>query len=803
MTQTLRDVVFALRTMAGRPGFTALIVLTLALGIGATTAMFGTVNAALISSLPYEEPSRLVMGRATFSGNVNPWVSGYDYFDYRDRNESLESLGAFLPGGRVTIQGGEAPERASAAFATWDLFTTLGVKPTAGRLFTEDEGVEGGPPVVLISYGYWQRRFGGEASAVSSTLLVNGSPFTVVGVLPPGFRFMQEADVWRLTYRDGPGADARRWHNLLLVGRLKPGVTLDEAQAEIDVISKNLQEQYPDTNENKALLLTPLHDALVENARTSLILLMAAVSVVLLLACGNVAGLLLARGQSRLGEIAIRSAMGASRRRLVLQLLTESLVVALFAGVLGVALAVATQGLLLKLLPLGALGITRPSLDASMLLFAVSLSFLTGLLFGTVPALQGTRLNLSEQLKSGARGGTAPGQGFLRSALVVVQVAASVVLLIGAGLLLRSLSRQTSVPLGFEPSNVLTAGVTLPRNAYPSPEQRTAFFDSLVEEVRGLPGVLSVGAINRLPIVHRGGNIYLHRTDQPQASSQSDMSRSADYRYVLPGYLETIGIPLLSGRDIATTDVRSTPRVMLISESLAELFFPGESPLGQHLTVDMGEPVLHEIVGVVGNARLSDPREPPFHAMYMSYYQVTGDTMRLTVKTAGAPARLTEPLRELLRQKDRNIALAEPMTMSDILDDAVAEHRVIASSLSLFSAVALLLAMVGLYGALAYYVSQKRREIGLRMALGATPANVARSVLSRGLGLVFVGVAIGVAASIWATRLLQQFLFGVAPNDGATFLAAISLLSLVAVAACLWPAWRATRVDPVATLQSP
>ena len=804
LRDALGDAAHALRTMASRPGLTAVVVLTLAVGIGATTAIFGTVQAALWSRLPFDEPDRLVMGRATFDGDVNPWVSGYDYYDYRDRSESLESLAAFFFGGRSNVSGGPEPERVETGFATWDLFQTLRVKPASGRLFAEEEAAPGAANVVLISYGYWQHRFAGASDAVGSALDLNGSPYTVVGVLPAGFHFVEKADIWRLTYRDGPGAEARRWHNLLLVGRMRPGVTLEKAQSEIDVISRNLEAQYPDTNEGKALLLTPLHDALVENVRTSLLLLMAAVSLVLLLACGNVAGLLLARGQARLTEIAIRSALGASRRRLIQQLLTESTMMALMGGLLGLGLALAFQTLLLRLLPMGQLGITHLDLDMSSLLFALGVSLATGILFGVAPALQGTLVTPSRELGSGTRATSTRGGALLRSGLVVAQVAISVALLIGAGLMVRSLSRQMNVDLGFDPKNLLTAGVRLPDHDYAEPAKRNAFFESLVEEVKALPGVTGVGLVNRLPILDRSGNIYLYRADRPpEERGKADMRRSADFRYVLPGYLETMGIPLLAGRDIARSDGAGSPRVMLVSRSLAELFFPGESPLGKRLVVDMGEMVEHEVVGVVGDARLSRLTSEPFHAMYMSYEQVAGNTMRIAIKTENDPASLLSPFREALRAKDPNIPLDEPETMESILDDAVADYRVFTSALGLFSSVALLLAMVGLYAVLAYAVSQRYHEIGVRVALGARPRQIASLVLTRGMGLVAAGLALGLAGAYGASRLLEKLLFGVAPTDPATFLTVALLCGLVALAACWLPARRATRVDPIATLRSP
>jgi putative ABC transport system permease protein len=764
--------------------------------------MFGTINAALLSRLPFDEPDRLVMGRATFDGNINPTASGYDYYDYRDQTQSFESLSAFMYPSKVTVLGGPDPERIASCYATWDLFRTLRVRPAAGRTFTAEEGVDNGPSVVMISYAYWQRRFGGSPDAVDGALIIDGSPYTVVGILPAGFHFMFDVDIWRPTYRGGPGATARRFHQLLLLGRLEQGITPEQAQAEVDTISRQLEQQYPETNEGKALLVTPLHDAMVENVRTSLVLLMAAVSLVLLLACSNVAGLLMARGQSRLTEIAIRSAMGASRPRLVRQLLTESLLMALIAGLAGVALAFAFQGLLTRFLPMGQLGITRVTIDTTVLLFALGVSIATGLIFGVVPALQSTLVDLAQQLKAGTRATWARGSSLLRSGLVIFQVATSVMLLIGAGLLIRSLSLQMNVELGFNPTSVLTAGLRLPRNDYPSPEKRITFYRSLVDEVEALPGVISASIINQLPILHPTGNVYVYPIDQPPQKGESQTRGWADLRIVLPGYLKTMGFQLLAGRDITETDTEDSPRVMIISESMAEEFFPGQNPLGQQLLVDLGEIVVHEVVGVVADARLNGLMFESRNAMYMSYDQVPRRTMQIVARTEVDPAALTGPVREILRAKDPNLPLSEPATMSSIIHDSLSDFRIITSALGLFSFLALFLALVGLYGVLAYYVSQRYHEIGVRMALGAGARQVARLVLSRGMGLVAIGLVVGLAGSLGATKLIQQLLFGVEPTDPATFIVAASGFGLIGLMACLVPAWRATRVDPALTLQA-
>jgi putative ABC transport system permease protein len=796
------DVKFAVRMMRMRPGFSAAVIVTLAIGIGATTAMFGTIHAALLSSLPFDEPDRLVMGRATFGGQTNPWVSGYDYYDYRDQSESFESLAAFMYGPRLPILAGAEPLLAASAFCTWDLFHVLRVRPAAGRLFVASEGVEDGPVVVMVSHAFWQTALGGASDAVGSPITVNGVPATVVGVLPAGFHFLTDADVWLLTYRNGPGAEARRWHNLLLVGRLAPGVSVRQAQAEVDTISANLQRLYPDTNEGKALAVTGLHSALVENARPGLLMLMGAVSLVLLLACSNVAGLLLARGQGRLTEIAVRSAMGASRRRLVRQLLTESTLMALVAGTAGVVLAIVFQGVLLRLLPLGQLGITSPAVNAPVLLFALLVSAGSGILFGLVPALQGSVVEPSQQLKTGTRASWARRGSVLRNTFVVAQVAISIILLVVAGLLIRSLTTQMRIDLGFDPENVLTAGIWLPQNDFPNPEERISFYELLVEEIRALPGVESVGLVSRLPVINPGGNIYLYTEDQLPEERQASFARSADFRVASPGYLETIGIPILAGRDIAATDDADSVRVMVVSQSLAELFFPGQNPLGKKLLVDMDELVEHEIVGLVGNARIRRITSDPFHAMYMSYAQNAPARMNLMVRSFNDPAALIAPIREVVRSSGTSTPLADPRTMESIIDETLSDFRVITSSLGLLSSIAVLLALVGLYGVLAYFVSQRHHEIGVRMTLGASARQVAKLVLTRGMALVAIGIAVGLVASYWTTNLIQRMLFGIEPTDPLTFLATATGFAFVATIACLVPALRATRVNPVIILKA-
>ncbi len=796
------DIQVGLRNLVRRPGFTAIVILTLAIGIGATTAMFSTVDAALLSKLRFEDSDRLVMGRATFDGAVNPSVSGYDYYDYKEQSQSFQSLAALTSSTfRVTILGGGDPDRVEGTLVTWDLFHTLGVTPATGRLFIAEEAAEGNDAVLLISHAYWQSRFGGSPDAIGSALNMDGAPYTVVGVMPAGFHFWRESDIWRLTYRDGPAATARRFHNFVLVGRLNPGVTLQQAQSEVDAISKRLETQFPDSNEGKALLVTGLHDTLVENVRRSLLLLMGAAVLVLLLACGNASSLLLARGQGRISEIAVRSAMGASRWRLVRLLLTESMLMAIVAGVLGQGLAHLFQGLLTRLLPMGQLGIGRPPIDASVLLFTLGLSIVTGIIFGSIPALRSSSVELSQQLSAGGQRTTSDRKTTrLRDAIVILQVAASVVLLIGAGLLMRSLVNQTKVDLGFEPANLLTAELSLPKDSYPEAAQRIAFFMSVVEEVEALPGVVGVGLVNRLPIRNPGGDTYLHPVGEPPESRTDTLS--ADFRPALPGYLQTLGIPLLAGRDIATTDGPDSERVMILSESLVKELFPDEDPIGQEVVVDVRQPITHRVIGIAGNVKTDSVRSDTRHAMYMSYPQFPMERMRLAVRTAGPPNELIPPIREILRRKDPNIPLAEPASMQSIIDDAIADSRIVTLALGVFSFIALLLALVGLYGVLSYYVSERHHEIGVRMALGANARQVVRFVLSRAMIMVVIGLLLGLVGSFWASRAVQRLLFQVESADPATLIAVCLSFAMVTLVTCALPAWRAARVDPASALQA-
>ncbi len=801
MTATLlQDIRYALRNVTKSPGFSALIVLTLAVGIGANVAMFSTMNQALVRPLPYAEPDQLVLGRATFNENLNPLASAYDYYDYRERNSVFESLAAILFSTiDMTVTGGDEPERVAGTFASWDLFRTLGVDPAQGRHFSAEEGEPGGPSVVMISNGYWQRRYGSSPAAIGRAITVNGTSQTIVGVMPPNFHFMHRADLWLPMRKDGPMANARRWHNWLLVGRLKPNIRLDRAQAEMDVISAQLASEYPETNRDKALLLTGLHETLVEEYKTSLFLLMAAVGLVLLIACGNVAGLLLARGSNRRSEMSIRAALGASTARLMRQLLTESFVTAAAAGVLGIALALGFQRLVLQFLPMDLPGMDRLGVSGSMLSFAVLLSTVTGLVFGILPAVRAARPNVVEDIKSGARATDSAGSRF-RSALVVTQVAISVILLVGSGLLIRSFASLRGVHPGFETSNLLTAEIRLTQAEYAESEDRINFYLRLAADVAAIPGVTDVALINQLPIRDPGNNIYVFAADNPPADpNDRDV---AFQRVIFPGYFQAMGIPLLRGRGIERSDTEESPPVLVINETMARTLFPDQDPLGRQVVVDVGQEVSAEVIGVVGDVRMSAPRYSPRLAMYGSYFQQPYYRMRMAIRTATDPASIAPALRAAVWSQDRDIPVADLSTMNELIARSVSSDRVMAVSLSLFAGIAVSLAAVGLYGVLAYYVSKRIHEIGVRVALGAGTRDIVGLVVTRGLKLVAAGILLGLIGAFWGTRLIQQMLFEVEATDAVTFVTVSLFFAVVAMIACLMPAWRALRVDPLLALQA-
>jgi len=801
-TDLSMDVRYGIRTLLRTPGFTLVTLITLALGIGATTAMFSVLNVAMRRSLPFPEADRLVMGRATFSGNVNPWVAFPDYMDYRDQSESLASLATIVGGsGLVTITGTGEPEQARATYVTSNIFSTLGVAPHLGGTFTMEELPAAGGGDVVISYSFWQRWFGGSPDVVGRSLTVDGNTMTVVGVTRAGFRFLYDVELWFPPWPGNSNPITRRYHNWLLVGRLAPGVSLDAARSEIDVISAQLEEAYPDSNRRKALQLDHLDAAMVEGYRPSLLILAGAIILVLLIACGNVANLFLARGSTRTTELAVRAALGATQSRLTRQLLVECTIVALVAGGAGIVLAVWFQNLILGFVSMDLLGIRELGLSPTMLGIALVLSLMTVLLFGVLPSLVAARADPAEQLKQGSRGSTAGSGIRFRSGLVVLQVALSVVLLVASGLLIRSFTRLSGVDPGFRVENLLTATVSLPQDDYGEGVLRVQFYEGLRERIEALPGVETVGMNTHLPILHTAGNVAIWAPERPPETNND--APWADRRIILPGYFATMEIPLLEGRVFEATDVAGSPPVIILSRYTAEIVYPDHSAVGRQVAVDVGsdEPGFFEVVGVVENHQLSSLAGATRPAMFFPYAQQPVRTMRLAVGTAADPKTLIRPIQERIWELDRDIVLSGVQTMEEAVSNSVANTRAVTTVLGMFASVALALAALGLYGVLAFFVTQRTHEIGIRVALGASGGNVLRLVISRGMMLVGIGLVLGIAGAVGATRLVEGMLFRTGATDPATFAGVTVFFLIVALGACMLPAWRALRVDPLESLR--
>jgi len=793
-----QDIRFALRALRRTPGFTAVALLTLALGIGATTAMFSVTNAAMGRALPYPEPDRLVMGRATFGGVVNPWVAFPDYEDYRDQAESLESLATHNGSASlVTVTGADEPQQARMTFATPNLFGTLGVPPVLGSTFSIDELPPEGPGEVVISHGFWQRWYGGDPDVLGKNLIVDGSPVTVMGVLPASFRFLYDTDLWVPPWPGNSNPITRRYHNWLLVGRLSPGSSLEIARAEIDVISAQLEEAFPDSNKDKALQIDELREAMVEGYRQSILILVGAIVFVLLIACSNVASLLMARGSTRTAELAVRAALGAGRTRLTRQLLVECLILALAAGGVGILLAVWLQDFILRFISMDMLGIGEMGLSYTMLGIALALSLGTVLLFGVFPSIATAGTNPAEDLKEGSRGSTSGGGIKFRSGLVVLQVALSLVLLVGSGLLIRSFSKLRGVDPGFRVENTLTATIALPTDRYADADQRIQFFERLTDDLEALPGVESVGMVNRLPLLQAAGNVAIWAPERPPETNND--APWADSRIILPGYFETMEIEVAEGRVLEETDVAGSPPVIVLTRRTAELVYPDESPVGRQVAVDVGgdEPGLFEVVGVVENHQLTSISGRVRPAMFFSYAQSPTSTMRLAVATAVEASTLIRPIQERIWELNRDIVLSDAQTMEDAVSNSISGTRSVATILGMFTFVAMALAALGLYGVLAFYVTKKVHEIGIRVALGASRGNVIRLVVTRGMLLVVAGAVVGITGALGAARLMESMLFQISATDPGTYAGVTGGFLLVALVACFLPALRALRVDPV------
>jgi putative ABC transport system permease protein len=776
-------------------------VLTLALGVGANTAIFSVVNAALLKPLPFGAPDRLVWGWGKIrNGGSRASVSPLDFLDYRAQNTSFEQLAAmFSIPTYANLTGSGDPERLETAVVTGNFFQAMGVNAALGRTFLPENEKPGSDQVVTLSHALWQGRFGGDPSIVGKTLMLDGKKYEVIGVTPPEFKFPQTAQLWApMSIEAAPEMKQRKAHFLRPVGLLKPGVSLPQAQADLDAVARRLEAQYPDSNAGWSMRLVPLRDQLVGDVKPTLQVLFGAVGFVLLIACANVANLLLARAAGRAPEIAVRMALGASRLRITRQMLTESLLLAVAGGAVGVLLAAWGVDMIVTLSGDNLPPTARIGVDRTALAFTVGISLLTGLLFGLAPALQAARPRISETLKDAGKGaGQGASRNRVRSLLVIVETAVAVVLLIGAGLLIRSYLRLQNVNPGFDARNVLTMRINLPLGKYDTEEKAGVFWDRVHERLGALPGVETVGMITELPLSGQPNDTPFTVEGRPPV--QSNEQFDADFRRVNQDYLRSMRIPLRRGRAFTEEEVRQSAHVLLISQALADEVFPGEEPLGKRLLLGMNVKTPYEIIGVVGDIRHRALETAPFPMMYLPTL-VTGWT-NLTIRLTGSPMNLAAAVRKEVLAIDRDQPIAAVRMMDDVLSNSVAAERYRSLLLGLFAAAALLLAAVGIYGVIAYSAAQRTRELGVRMALGAQSKDVLKLVIGQGLKLALAGVLLGVAGALALTRLVNSLLFGVSATDPLTFAAIALLITFVAALACLIPAWRATKIDPMVALR--
>jgi putative ABC transport system permease protein len=799
----LQDIRYALRNSLRQPAFAILVVITLGVGIGANSAMFSIVNSALLQPLPYERSEELVYMFGAFRGGSQASISPPDFLDYRERQTVFSSLAARSPFGSAVIGGGDRPERVSATIATANFFATLGVQPILGRTFRPEEE-QGAHDVAIISNGLWQQRFGQNADIIGTSVGIDGRPHTIVGVLPALLDGAIDVQVWRPVPFGTEDTTVRRFHFLRGLGRLAPGVTVAQAQREMDVIARQLEQVYPE-NETWKLRLVPYREIVVGDvAARSLIMLMGAVGLVLLIACGNVASLLLARATARGGEMAIRTALGASRPRLVRQLLTESLVLGLAAGAIGLGLA---SYLVEGVRSVGAGIVPRLAelaLDRTALLFTCVLSLATSLIFGLAPALQAATSGVAAALTSLGKGSGGRTAARTRNVLVVAQVALSCVLLIVAGLLIRSLWQIQRVDPGFDPHSVFTAEVPLPGTRYQARADVDRFWAAFTDRLQAIPGVEMAGGTTVLPL-RGGGDTYFYVDGRPPATDADRLN--ATVSVVTDDYFQTMRIPVRSGRTFTGSDRAEGPGVMLINEGLARRLFRGGNAVGQRLVVDFGQPFRGEIVGVVGDVRLYGQVNEVPDQMYFSIHQPgagfgAATLVRLVARVQGDPTAITPAVRAVLRELDPDVPLASVEPMDEILSGSTRNVRFRAGLLAGFAGAAFLLAVIGLYGVLAYSVTRRSRELGIRIALGARSAEVFRLVVGEGMRLVAIGVALGLAGSFAATRFVSAMLFDVAGTDPIVFVAVTLALLVSGLAACVLPARRATRVGAMEALRS-
>jgi putative ABC transport system permease protein len=819
----LTDIRYGLRQLFKHPAFTIIAVLTLALGIGANTAIFSVVNAVLLRPLPFPEPNELVaFGGVDLTETVSPpklsSLCYPDFFDFRDQNRSFSSMAIYRDRALALVDEQEA-QSVRGQKVSGEFFDVLGIKPTLGRGFTRADEQPGGGPggfKVVLSYAFWQSHFNRAEDVIGRVLMLDGRPHTVIGIMPQGFQFPIQTDPVEMYITlaedaatpDGstPYTQQRGSHSLLGIGRLKPGVSVAQANAELRTLAATLEKKYPETNTKFGAASQPLRDELVGDVRTALYVLFGAVACLLLIANANVANLMLARASVRGKEIALRSALGASRGRIIRQLLTESVLLAGIGGLLGLLIANWGTDALVAAVPQNIPRVSTIQLDGTVLAFTLFLSLATGIVFGLVPAWQASHVDLNTALKSGSRGaGGSEGKHRVRNALVMTEVALALILLICASLLIQSFARLGRVDTGMRTERLFTARIGLPEAAYPNPASVIAFFDRLLPRLRAIPGVESVTTAWPLPLSGSNNVSSFDIEENPQPEGQQPDS---PMRIVGPDYFKTMGIPVKQGRGFEATDQFKSLPVVVVNERFVRKFFPGQTAIvGKHIKPSWGigdeKPLMRTIVGVVGNVKHRTLNMEFTPEVYLSASQIPMDTMSIVARTnVSNPAAITSAVRNELAAVDRNIPLVRVRVFEEYLSRALARPRFNAMLLSIFAGTALLLTAIGIYGVMAYSVSQRTNEIGIRIALGAGKNSIFRLVVGQAMTIVAISLAVGLAGAFAATRLLNSLLFGVGASDPVTFAAIVLLVSVVAFIAAWVPARRATRVDPIIALRA-
>ena len=819
MNTLWQDIRYGGRMLLKNPGITIIVIIALALGIGANTAIFSVVNAVLLRPLPYQESDRLVFLNEKSPVLDEMSISYPNFTDWRAHNQTFEKMAVYNRASYNLTGAGEA-ERIITGQVSADLFSVVRVNALHGRVFTNDEDKPGGTPVVVLSYGLWQRRFGGQTSILNQPITLNGKSYTVIGVMPESYAYPSRVEMWVPVGQlsDQPTWQSRGNHpGLYGVARLKPGTTFEQAEADMNNIAANLEKQYPDTNAGNRVRMRPLLEIFVTDIRRALWVIFGAVGFVLLIACANIANLLLARATARKKEMAIRTAVGASRWRIARQLLTESILLSLIGGTLGLVLARWGVDLILYVSPNAIPRSREIGLDWTVLAFTVGVSFLTGILFGLIPAIQAGEVDVHETLKESGR--SMSGRQWLRSSLVVVEVATTLVLLIGAGLMVRSFYLLQKVNPGFSHEHLNSFSISLPQKKYATNETRSAFYNHLLENIRALPGVESVAAASGLPLGNNGWQTGFVIDGQPPPPR--DQTPLMEACLVTPDYFRAMNIPVLRGRVFNDSDDRShlagrdlsklneDQRMMagankiVIDEEFAKRYWPNEDPIGKRVNIGTAAdaPKL-EIIGVVGRVKMESLNQNSDRVQgYFAFNQLPESGMTVVIKGASDPNQLISSIRGAVKAIDPDQPIYNPRTMDEIRAESVAPERLNLTLLSLFAGIALVLAIVGIYGVMSYSVTQRTHEIGIRMAIGARPLDVFKMILSHGMKLALIGVALGLVGAFALTRLMATMLFGVEPTDATTFAGISILLIAVALLACYLPGRRATKVEPTISLR--